>query len=118
MEAGDKGQSNCGPAAGAGAVGAVSSSRAEAVMVTGAAISAETTAASTEIVAAGDVMLCILCAMVLLQRRMHTVQLRELREGLRYQCQHETVCQDGRQSDTGQVVVPPVWIVRPLTPIM
>ncbi len=52
MEAGDKVQSNGGSAAGAGAVGAVSSSRAEAVMVTGAAISAETTAASTEIVAA------------------------------------------------------------------
>ncbi len=57
--------------------------------------------------------------MVLLQRGIvHTVQLRELREGLRDLCQHETVCQDSSQSDTGQVGVPPVWIVRPLTPIM
>ena len=42
----------CCPAAAAGAVGAVSSSRAEAVTSTGAAISAGMTAGSTEVVAA------------------------------------------------------------------
>jgi hypothetical protein len=54
--------------------------------------------------------------MVLLQRGIsHTVQLRELREGLRDQCSesHETVCLDRRQSETGQVGVPSVWIVLP-----
>jgi hypothetical protein len=51
--------------------------------------------------------------MVLLQRGIsHTVQLRALREGLRDQFPHETVCLDRRQSETDQVGVPSVCIVR------
>ena len=51
--------------------------------------------------------------MVLLQRGIpHTVQVRELREGLRDQFPHETVCLGRCQSEAGQVSIPSVWVVR------
>jgi hypothetical protein len=56
-----------------------------------------------------ETVLGIRCLMVLLQRGIpHTIQVRELREGLRDQFSHKTVCLSRCQSEAGQVSIPPV----------